>query len=71
MKTITTVGDLAEVLQEIGLPMSIRFMGGQWIATIEWAYPDYSQGNATGKGSTMLHAVSACLAGYEAQRGQS
>lgn len=65
-KPIVTVGDLAEALQEIGgLPLSVRYMGGEWVAMIEWSYPDYSTDSAVGRGPSMLHAVSACLAAYE------
>jgi hypothetical protein len=70
MISIVTMGDLAEALAEIdGLPMKIRCSGGQWTATIEWAYPDYSTSSSVGHGRSMVAAVSACLAGYHEKNG--
>jgi hypothetical protein len=68
MRAIETMGDLESYLLEIGLPISIRYNGfssQEWEATIEWSYPDYTPGNAIGRGPTMLAAVVDCLAAYE------
>jgi len=66
---IETFGDLAAALNRIGLPLTVRCTRSEWIATIGWSWPDYTTGSAEGHGSTMLQAITACIADYDKQLG--